>query len=54
MNLGFIIILLALFIIMTTIEILLMIVDEKCDLILKEFGVERKTWIKKLKERLEK
>lgn len=54
MNLGLIIILLALFIIMSTIEILLMIVDEKCDVIMRELGVERKTWISKIKERLEK
>lgn len=52
MNLGIILILLSLFIILTTIEILLVIVDEKCDVIMRELGVERKSYIKRIKEKI--
>lgn len=52
MNLGIVLILLSLFIILTTIEILLIIVDEKCDVIMKELGVVRKSWIKRIREKL--
>ena len=51
MNLGIILILLSLFIILTTIEILLVIVDEKCDLIMKELGIVRKSYIERVKSK---
>ena len=52
MNLGIIIILTILFIQMTTIVIHLAIIDEKCDVIMRELGVVRRTWIERIKEKI--
>lgn len=52
MTIGIVIILTILFIQISTIVVHLCIIDEKCDVIMRELGVVRKSWIKRIKEKI--
>ena len=52
MDIGIILIVLGIYTILLTIQIFLIRIDDKADLIMKDLGIERKSNIKKIIERL--